>query len=101
MEGVELIYIAVDKTTVHLKFEFKQGLKVIDVIKASGIWNNHPETQTMAIGIYAQPVELETLLKSGDRIEIYRPLTLDPKEKRRQRAKRITPSPPRERGGQP
>lgn len=40
----------------------------------------------LSIGIYAQKVDLDYLLEEGDRVEIYRPLTADPKEVRRQLA---------------
>lgn len=39
-------------------------------------------------GIYGRRVPLDTLLADGDRVEILRPLAADPKEARRQRARR-------------
>lgn len=38
------------------------------------------------LGIFGRRVSADTVLTDGDRIEIYRPLTLDPKEARRRRA---------------
>lgn len=38
------------------------------------------------IGVWGEVRPRETLLRDGDRIEIYRPLSLDPKQGRRQRA---------------
>ncbi|MBP6117218.1 MAG: RnfH family protein [Neisseriaceae bacterium] len=38
------------------------------------------------LGICGKAMPLETLLKPNDRVEIYRPLTMDPKERRRQLA---------------
>lgn len=38
------------------------------------------------VGIFGQQKPLDTLLKAGDRIEIYEPLLIDPKEARRLRA---------------
>lgn len=38
------------------------------------------------IGIFGKIIKKEALLKSGDRVEIYRPLIADPKEIRRKRA---------------
>ena len=38
------------------------------------------------IGIYSQKVDMEHLMEEGDRLEIYRDLTADPKEVRRQLA---------------
>ena len=43
-----------------------------------------------AVGIFGEAVTLDAQVKEGDRIEIYRSLTMDPKEARRLRAK--TPS---------
>lgn len=40
----------------------------------------------LSIGVYAQKIELDYLLEEGDRVEIYRALTADPKEVRRQLA---------------
>lgn len=37
------------------------------------------------VGIWGKAVRAEQLLKQGDRLEIYRPLTVDPKVARRER----------------
>jgi len=87
MVKVELVYVAEDKATFHLKLDLKEGTILIDALNKSGIYTSRPETRTMSVGIYASLVPLDPLLKEGDRIEIYRPLTCDPKEKRRQLAK--------------
>jgi len=42
------------------------------------------------LGIYAKKVPAEQVLEEGDRVELYRPLTLDPMEARRRRAMRGT-----------
>jgi uncharacterized protein len=39
------------------------------------------------VGIFSKMVSLETKLKSGDRVEIYRALSIDPMDQRRARAK--------------
>ncbi len=39
-----------------------------------------------AVGIFGRRVTLDALLQDGDRVEIYRPLLLDPKQARRRRA---------------
>lgn len=57
------------------------GATVRDALAASGLQGNH-------IGIFGKRVTLETRLANGDRIEIYRPLSTDPKEARRRRATR-------------
>lgn len=86
MVKIELVYVAVDKSTVHMTLDLKQGATVFDALNVSGIYETHPETRNMAVGIYAKQVSLEHVLHEGDRVEIYRPLVLDPKEKRRQKA---------------
>ena len=40
----------------------------------------------LVLGVYAEKVSLDYMLEEGDRLEIYRPLTADPKEVRRQLA---------------
>lgn len=55
------------------------GATVRDALAASG-FEGH------AVGIFGKRVDLEQRLADGDRVEIYRPLAMDPKEARRQRA---------------
>jgi putative ubiquitin-RnfH superfamily antitoxin RatB of RatAB toxin-antitoxin module len=40
------------------------------------------------VGIFSRPATLATVLRDGDRVELYRPLQCDPKEVRRERAAR-------------
>ncbi len=44
------------------------------------------------IGIFGKQITPDTLLKPGDRVEIYRPLLLSPTEARRLRAKTLSES---------
>lgn len=39
------------------------------------------------LGIFSKKVAADRVLEEGDRVELYRPLTLDPMEARRRRAK--------------
>jgi len=48
----------------------------------------YPEVSHFPAGIYSKPVEKTAIVEAGDRIEIYRPLLIDPMEKRRERAKK-------------
>jgi putative ubiquitin-RnfH superfamily antitoxin RatB of RatAB toxin-antitoxin module len=60
-----------------------------EVIAASGIADSLPAGFTpTAIGIYGRIVDEHHRVRDGDRIELYRPLQIDPKEARRQRASR-------------
>ena len=87
MVKVELVYIDREQQTVHQRLELQSGATVADALHASGLHHSHPETIDMPVGIYAKQVALDTVLKEGDRVEIYRSLSLDPKENRRQKAR--------------
>lgn len=66
------------------------GATVADAIAQSGIREAWPDLEIRAdrIGIFARKASLDMMLRDGDRVEIYRPLKIDPKEARRLRAKR-------------
>lgn len=57
------------------------GATVRDALAASGMKGNQ-------VGIFGKKVSIDTRLADGDRVEIYRPLAMDPKEARRRRARR-------------
>ena len=54
----------------------------------SGVLQRFPEIdlQQNAVGIFGKTCALNQTLRAGDRIEIYRPLLIDPKEARKKRA---------------
>ena len=72
-----------------LSLDVAPGARVEGAIRASGILDLFPEIDlaTQSVGIFAEPVSLDTPLGAGDRIEIYRPLKVDPKAARRARAR--------------
>lgn len=57
------------------------GATVLDALLKAGLGK---ET---SVGIFGEPAALDTRLRDGDRVEVYRPLKIDPKEARRKRAK--------------
>ena len=61
-----------------------------DAIIASGILQQFPEIDLAVakVGIFGKEATLNSRLSAKDRVEIYRPLIIDPKEARRLRAKR-------------
>ncbi len=87
---VELAYSPapdlVDRQTLHLA----PGATVADALQASGVLQRHPELAlaTLSAGVWCKAKPLEHLLRDGDRVEVYRPLKVDPKEARRLRYKR-------------
>ena len=63
-----------------------EGSTVEDAVRASGLRTEFPEIDTMQVGIHGQLVSKDTILRDRDRVELYRPLKVDPKEARRARA---------------
>jgi hypothetical protein len=77
----------------------EQLLKTVDLddgadlemaIRASGILERCPEIDlaTASVGVFGKVCLLHQKLRSGDRVEIYRPLLVDPRIARRERAQR-------------
>ncbi|WP_269915260.1 RnfH family protein [Acinetobacter sp. HY1485] len=69
----------------YVEAPFKEGMSVQDAIEQSGL----DLPQDFVCGIFSEKVGLDTVLNDGDRVEIYRPLTINPKEIRRNRAKQL------------
>ncbi|MCK8515778.1 RnfH family protein [Methylonatrum kenyense] len=89
MLEVEVAYALPSRQTL-LRIEVAPGTTVAAAIAQSAIQRHHPEIDLakQAVGIFGEQVPLDRVLEQGDRVEIYRPLLADPKEHRRQRARR-------------
>lgn len=59
-----------------------EGATVGDALAAAGL------EREKSVGIFGERVTPETRVADGDRVEVYRPLRLDPKEARRRRGRR-------------
>lgn len=66
---------------------------VHDALLASGLADPHQDG--LAVGIWGRRASLGTRLRDQDRLEIYRPLTVDPKEARRVRYRAHTKQMPK------
>jgi putative ubiquitin-RnfH superfamily antitoxin RatB of RatAB toxin-antitoxin module len=87
MVKIELVYVSLNQSAVHIQLDLCEGSSVSDALTESKIYELYPETRVCAVGIFSKVVSLDTLLRDGDRIELYRSLVIDPKEKRRQLAR--------------
>ena len=69
-------------------FDLPLGVTVKEAIEKSGVLQDFPQIDLakQAVGIYSEVVSLNHRLKENNRIEIYRPLEIDPKAARRRRA---------------
>jgi len=86
---VEVAYALPDRQ-VLLEVVLPVGATVIDAIEASQIRQKVPglEVDPGRVGIFGRKAGFGELLRHGDRVEIYRPLLADPKEVRRDRARK-------------
>jgi putative ubiquitin-RnfH superfamily antitoxin RatB of RatAB toxin-antitoxin module len=86
---VEVAYARPDLQQI-VALEVEAGSTIEKVIQQSGIMGLFPEINLarQKVGIFSKPRDLSDLVNDGDRIEIYRPLIIDPKEARRARARK-------------
>ena len=66
----------------------ESGATVADVITKSGLRGEFPDhdLDEMIVGVWGREVGKDRIVIDGDRVELYRPLELDPREARRQLA---------------
>ncbi len=66
------------------------GISAGEAVQQSGLLERFPgiDLQNLSIGVFGSPVSPCAPLAQGNRVEIYRPLQVDPKEARRLRAAR-------------
>jgi putative ubiquitin-RnfH superfamily antitoxin RatB of RatAB toxin-antitoxin module len=65
------------------------GCTAAEAVERSEIFALHPELDPVAcrFGIFGREVSRDRVLAAGDRLEVLRPLTEDPKERRRRLAR--------------
>jgi len=85
---VEVVY-ALPQKQWSQRVAVKPGSTVREAIDRSGLLAAHPELAgtDLRVGIWNHRATLDAVVRANDRIEIYRPLTADPKEARRRRAR--------------
>ena len=88
MISVEVAYAAPDKQKI-IALQMPEGSTCLDAINQSGVLSIFPEidSNSLKIGVFSKSRDLNAEVKEGERIEIYRPLTIDPKEARRRKAR--------------
>jgi putative ubiquitin-RnfH superfamily antitoxin RatB of RatAB toxin-antitoxin module len=81
---VEVVY-ALPEGAQSVSLSLPSGATLRDALVASGFEVN---LEKQAFGIFGKRAALDRPLADGDRVEIYRPLAMDPKEARRRRARK-------------
>ncbi|MEA3117271.1 MAG: uncharacterized protein QOI13_541 [Paraburkholderia sp.] len=84
--SIEVCYALAQAQTL-IALRLPAGATVRDAIAASGIAERHPEIDlaTAKVGVFGKLKPLDAPLADHDRVEIYRPLIVDPKVARQRR----------------
>jgi putative ubiquitin-RnfH superfamily antitoxin RatB of RatAB toxin-antitoxin module len=84
---VTVVYALPDRAT-EIEVRLPENATVADAIDRSGIAARLPgvDLAAAAVGVFGKRVRRDSPLASGDRVEIYRELSVDPKTARRRRA---------------
>lgn len=89
---VEVAYALPDEQKI-VAIGVENGTTAYQAVELSGIVDLFPEIDLSAVkmGIFGKVVAKpqEQVLQAGDRVEIYRPLIVDPKESRKERAAKV------------
>lgn len=84
---IEVVYANPSQQAL-IRLDLPAETTVETAILQSGVLEQFPEIDLTvnAVGIFSKRVTLDQVLSDGDRVEIYRPLLIDPKQARRKRA---------------
>jgi len=84
---VEVVFALPEKQSLT-SLLIEDGATVAEAVAKSGLLEAFPDhgLAQMTLGVWGREVENSRIVRAGDRIEIYRPLQLEPREARRQLA---------------
>jgi putative ubiquitin-RnfH superfamily antitoxin RatB of RatAB toxin-antitoxin module len=84
-----VVYALPDRQALR-ELELPESATVAEAVARSGLVEQFPEigSRPLACAIYGRRVADSQVLRAGDRVEILRPLQVDPKESRRRAAAR-------------
>ena len=85
---IEVAYALPDKQRIEV-VDVPAGTTAIEAVALSGIEAQFDElivSDDLKLGVWGKAVAHSRALEAGERVEIYRPLLIDPKEVRKQRA---------------
>ena len=87
--GIEVVVAWPDRQVV-VGLDLPADSTVADAVTASGLAERFPELEIRDdhLGIFGELCRPDRVLREGDRVELYRPLKLDPKTIRRINAER-------------
>lgn len=84
---VQVCYALPDQSFL-VALDLPAGSTLQQAVEASGMLQRWPgiDLDVAKFGIFGKLRPADTVLRDGDRVEVYRPLQADPKESRRRRA---------------
>ncbi|WP_026816170.1 RnfH family protein [Arenimonas composti] len=84
---VEIVYALPDRCA-RVEVTLPAGATVADALRAANLAETMPEAEVdpARLAVYGRLATAEAALHDGDRIELLRPLRVDPKQARRRRA---------------
>lgn len=86
---VEVVHAAAPHDIDFGELQLPAGATVADALQASGVLLRRGlDAAAVDVGIRGRPCARDEPLRDGDRVELYRPLLVDPKEARRRRQPR-------------
>lgn len=88
LQTIRVVFALDAKTVWDRTFECTPSSTIQQVIEQSGVMLDHPsfDFAHASFGVFGKVQSRDFVLQDGDRIEIFRPLTFDPKTSRRRRA---------------
>lgn len=84
---IEVVYSPAARSVDQVELHLPVGATVEQALRESGLIERHalPAAERLSVGVWGKRRALTDALRDNDRVEIYRPLLVDPKEARRQR----------------
>lgn len=87
---ITIVYSPAPRVVHERAVELGVGATVRDAVTASGLLQAFPGllAEAPTVGVWGRNTTLGHALRDGDRVELYRPLVVDPKVARRERFRR-------------
>ncbi|NML97077.1 RnfH family protein [Paraburkholderia sp. RP-4-7] len=87
--SIEVCYALANEQTL-IAVELPEGATLQQALDASGILQRYPQIDlgTQKVGVFGKLKPLDAVLADHDRVEIYRPLLVDPKLSRQRRVEK-------------
>ena len=82
---VTLSYAPAPRTVLECVLEVPEGCSAAQALQAAGWGAQHPEIAELGLAVWGRRCAADQLLRDGDRLEVLRPLRVDPKVARRER----------------